>query len=118
MRVAIEQFASSAAPRVLPSGSMNCCVWQKKGVWCGPETIGPSIGQLRTLTVATAAPPPTGTTAGALVLRATPGPPPGTLRDNFGGSRDFWSLPAATILTPLAAVPAGSATCTSALPPL
>src|SRR5216684_4635266 len=39
-----EQFSSSGAPSVVPSGSLKTSVWQMKGVIHGPENTGPVIG--------------------------------------------------------------------------
>src|SRR5689334_18304554 len=114
--VATVQSPSSAAPSELPSGRRNCCVWQKNGVWCGPETIGPWIGQLRTATVAIVAPPAAGTTSIELGPTGKPLTTPSRSPGLVSWKCDVWSLPAASTRTALAAVPAGSATETSASP--
>ena len=41
-----EQFASSGAPSMLPSGSLNLSVEQMNGCSCGPEKMGPVMGWL------------------------------------------------------------------------
>src|ERR1700704_2394458 len=118
MRVRTEQFASRAGPNVLPSGSTNCWVWQKNGVWWGPEMMGPSMGQLRTVTEAVVPPPEVGTT---VIVVAPTGRPSTTPRRAPGATslnREVTSLPPAKTFTALAAVPVGNATRTSASPPL